>query len=160
MHRETHPSWLVLAVRDVERLRWPDRRASASVRRTRAVRPLPLRESELIAQGRALPDYDVRGTSGGGVDAQLRSTADLRHQVGPDTLVQFDARSGGVSQIFQPAGYLTDPQAGAPSVILNSFLVEHADVFGLSSAGISDFITIAEDRDGRPASPTCTSSSE
>ena len=114
-----------------------------------AGRALPLRESELIAQGRPLPDYDVRRDSGAvPADLQRVSAADLQQRLGPDTLVQFDAQSGGVSQIFQAGGYLTDAQAGAPSAILNGFLVEHADVFGLSQAGISSFTMAAEDRDG------------
>ena len=114
-----------------------------------AGRALPLRESELIAQGRPLPDFDVRRDSAAApADLQRVSAADLQQQLGPDTLVQFDAQSGGVSQIFQAGGYLTDAQAGAPSAILNGFLAEHADVFGLSQAGISSFTMTAEDRDG------------
>ena len=114
-----------------------------------AGRALPLRESELIAQGRPLPDFDVRRNSGAApADLQRVSAADLQQRLGPDTLVQFDAQSGGVSQIFQAGGYLTDAQGGAPSAILNGFLVEHADVFGLSQAGISSFTMTAEDRDG------------
>ena len=114
-----------------------------------AGRALPLRESTLIAQGRPLPDFDVRRNSGAEpADLQRVSAADLQQRLGPDTLVQFDAQSGGVSQIFQAGGYLTDAQRGAPSAILNGFLVEHADVFGLSQAGISSFTMTAEDRDG------------
>ena len=78
-----------------------------------AGRALPLRESELIAQGRPLPDFDVRRNSGAApADLQRLSAADLQQRLGPDTLVQFDAQSGGVSQIFQAGGYLTDAQAG------------------------------------------------
>jgi fungalysin metallopeptidase (M36)/fungalysin/thermolysin propeptide/VCBS repeat protein len=111
---------------------------------------LPLRESELMAQGGPLPDYDIRSRSGAALDdAQLRSAVDLKRQLSADTAVQFDPRSGGVSHIFRPEGYLTDAQTGSPSAVLNRFLVEHADLLGLSPAGISGFTTIAEDRDGK-----------
>jgi hypothetical protein len=146
MHRETRPSRLLLVSVTLSVFAGlivvSGQNAPAD-----SVRPPLLRESELIAQGKALPDYDARATSGGIVDAQRRSAVDLQQQIGPDTLVQFDARSGGVSQISQAGGYLTDSLGGSPSAILNRFLAEHADVFGLSQAGMSSFTTAEEDRD-------------
>ena len=109
--------------------------------------PFPLRESDLIAQGKALPDYDTRVTSGSVVEAQRQSAVQLQQQIGPETLVQFDARSGGVSQIFRTGSYLTDPMGGAPSAILNTFLSQHADVFGLSQPEVAGFTAVAEDVD-------------
>jgi hypothetical protein len=115
-----------------------------------AAQALPLRESELIAQARPLPDYDVRSSTGSLVlDVQRRSVANLQQQLGTNTLVQFDARSGGVSQIFQLGGYLTDAQTASPSDVLASFLTNHADIFGLSQVGISGFATTAQDHDVR-----------
>jgi Fungalysin metallopeptidase (M36)/Fungalysin/Thermolysin Propeptide Motif len=146
MHRETRPSWLVLASVTLSVFgglivvlgqRPPDE----------SVRPFPLRESELIAQGKAVPDYDTRVTSGSVVEAQRQSAVDLQQQIGPDTLVQFDARSGGVSQIFRAGSYLTDQMGGPPSTILNTFLSQHADVFGLLQAEMSSFTTVEEDLD-------------
>src|ERR1700730_4116109 len=111
---------------------------------------LPARDSDLLKQGRALPDYDVRGYSSVSLEpAQVRSAADLKRALGAETSVQFDPRSGGGSHIFQPGGYLTEAQPGAPSAVLNRFLVEHADVFGLSQVGVSGFESIAEDLDNR-----------
>ena len=50
-------------------------------------------------------------------------------------------------RFLEPGGYLTDQAGGAPSAILNGFLSQHADVFGLSQAGMSSFTTVEEDRD-------------
>jgi hypothetical protein len=146
MHRETRPSWLALVSAAVSVFgglivvlgQSPPDESS---------RPFPLRESELIAQGKALPDYDTRVTSGSVVEAQRQSAVDLQQQIGPDTLVQFDARSGGVSQIFRAGSYLTDQTGGTPSAILNNFLSQHADVFRFSQAGMSSFTTVEEDLD-------------
>src|SRR4029453_13849499 len=99
------------------------------------------------AQGKALPDYDARVTSGSVVDTQQRSALNLQQQIGPDTLVQFDARSGGVSQIFRAGSYLTDQTGGTPSATPNTFFSQHGDVFGLSQAGMSSFTTVEEDLD-------------
>jgi len=146
MHRQTRPAWLVLVsvtlsvfggLIVVVGQRPPDE----------SVRAVLLRESELIAQRKALPDFDARATAGNVVDAQQRSAVDLQQRTGPDTLVQFDARSGGVSQMFRAGSYLTEPRDSAPSAILTTFLSEHADVFGLSAAELSSFVTMEEDRD-------------
>ena len=118
-----------------------------------AAQSLPLRESELIAQGRPLPDYDVRNGSAGApaamTAAQLRSTADLRRQVGDATTVQFDSRSGGVSQVFQPAGY-TDGPPGRPAICNPEPLPRRAcgPVRAVGSRS-AEFTTVTEDLDGR-----------
>src|SRR5262245_24086947 len=146
MHGETRPPWLVLVSVTMSIFGGLIVVLGQSPP-VESVRPFPLRESALIAQGKALPDYDTRVTSGSVGEAQRQSAVNLQQQIGPDTLVQFDARSGGVSQIFRAGSYLTDQMGGAPSAVLNTFLSQHADVFGLSQIEVSSFTMAEEDLD-------------
>ena len=108
----------------------------------------PVRESELIAAGRPLPDYDVRRESQAQISkSQTQSARDLQRQTGAGTTVKLSAVSGGVSQVFRLGGYLTSKDTASPSAIVTQYLAQNRALFGLSPAAIASFKNVAEDRD-------------
>src|SRR5262245_61157716 len=107
----------------------------------------PLREAELIAQGRPLPDYDVRSLWAVPVDSSKAKAAQaLQKQTGANVL--FDSASGGVSHIFREGGYLTEQQSGTPLSNVRNFIAENPAMFGLSQSELSNFKSVAENQDG------------
>lgn len=105
----------------------------------------PKRESELLRNRQALPDFDSRRNVRIELPAgRSQAIRDFRKNLGPDVQVSLNSETGGVRHAFRKDGYLTQGGTGDARSILNQFIDENAAAFGLAAGEIGTYVDLQQ----------------
>lgn len=88
-------------------------------------------------------DFDARVAHNKSLDmapaaSQVQKVQEFK-QAHPDLLTSFDVTTGVTRSLYNPTGYLSEPQSGDASALADAFLAEHLALLGLSAADVASF---------------------